>query len=73
MDAPSFEMLEQRLKKRGTESAETIEKRLKTAKEEIAGVKNLEYYEHIVNGDLLKTQKELIEFVNKHYELNLAV
>lgn len=57
IDAPSVEALEQRLRKRGTETNEVIERRMKAARDEIEGVKKLDYYNHIVNAELEKTQK----------------
>jgi guanylate kinase len=47
---PSFEELEKRLRSRGTDSEEVIEKRLNVAKEEI---KKAPFYDYIVVNDVL--------------------
>jgi guanylate kinase len=49
VNVPSLEELEARLKARNTETEESLAKRLKNAEKELETVKNLEYYEHIVN------------------------
>lgn len=55
---PSWEELEKRLHKRGTEDEKTIKKRLATAKEEI---KYLPYYDYfLVNDDINATTKKLL-------------
>lgn len=54
---PSFEELERRLKKRGTESAETVRRRLETARSEIAGA---QYYDYVVVNDGVKKTAEQI-------------
>lgn len=61
---PSFEVLEQRLRGRGTEDEEAVTKRLQQAKVELAyadtpGVHDIV----IVNDDLEKAYKELDDYV----------
>lgn len=46
---------------------------MNNAKGELETVKNLDYYEHFVNGDLSEAQKGLIAFINEKYGLNLVV
>ncbi|KAK4197658.1 putative guanylate kinase [Triangularia verruculosa] len=61
---PSEEALEQRLRGRGTESEESIQKRLKQAKVELEYAKVPGIHEKIiVNDDLDKAYQELEEFV----------
>ncbi|KAK4663329.1 guanylate kinase [Podospora pseudopauciseta] len=61
---PNEEALEQRLRGRGTESEESIQKRLKQAKVELEYAKVPGVHEKIiVNDDLEKAYKELEEFV----------
>jgi guanylate kinase len=62
--APSLEILEQRLSKRGTEDPQTIEKRLRNAEKEIAG--NSIYRHVIVNDDLSTATDEFIGIVGKY-------
>ena len=59
---PSLAILEQRLKKRGTDSAATIQKRLGVAKQEIAQWKNFDYL--IMSGAIeedLRRMQAIIE------------
>ena len=58
---PSFEVLEERLCKRGTDSRETIRLRLKNAHRELAAVK--EYHFLIVNDDLIRAAGDLQSIV----------
>ncbi|MEJ2096649.1 MAG: guanylate kinase [Deltaproteobacteria bacterium] len=61
---PSLNVLKERLKKRGSDTCETIEKRIRNAKEEIAQ-KHL--YRHvIVNDDLETAVKQLITIVGDY-------
>ncbi|SLM30121.1 guanylate kinase [Desulfamplus magnetovallimortis] len=56
---PSIEILEQRLRKRGTDSDDTIAKRLENAAGEIA---RKDLYQHvIVNDNLEQAQKDFLE------------
>jgi len=60
---PSLEVLEQRLRDRGTETEESIQKRLKTAKEEI---ENKEIYPHIIinyDGKVAESAKEIYDII----------
>ncbi|MDM8537174.1 guanylate kinase [Desulfobacterales bacterium HSG17] len=58
---PSLEVLEQRLRSRGTEAEETIQKRLKNAVDEISH--RLEYKFIIINDDLEQAKSELFEII----------
>lgn len=61
---PSLEALRQRLKKRGTDSAETIALRLSNAKKEMA---QQDIYQHvIVNDELSAAATELISIIEKY-------
>ncbi|KAL2121085.1 hypothetical protein VTJ04DRAFT_5112 [Mycothermus thermophilus] len=60
---PSEEELEKRLRGRGTESEDSIQKRLKQAKVELEYSKTGIHDRIIVNDDLEKAYKELEEFV----------
>ncbi len=62
LSPPSYEILEQRLRGRGTDSEESIQKRLEQAKNEIAFAK--EFGEKIVvNNELEKAYKEVEEWI----------
>lgn len=61
---PSFEVLEQRLRDRGTEDAETIEKRLEKAKEEI-GCRS-RYRFNVINDDLDKAVQEVYDIIHNN-------
>lgn len=54
---PSFEILEQRLRNRGTESEEKIQIRLENAKKEMAKIEEYKYM--IVNDDFVSAAKRL--------------
>lgn len=54
---PSMEELERRLKKRGTESAEAVHKRLETARREIAQAQNYDYV--VVNDSVEKAAEQI--------------
>ena len=63
---PSPEELGNRLRKRGTDSENTIELRLKNAEKETTFAKNNGKYEYtIVNDDLEKTKHEVVDLVKK--------
>lgn len=66
IEPPSMEQLESRLRGRGTESEADIQKRLETAKVELARKK--EYDICLVNDDLEVATDTLIEFVNDFAE-----
>lgn len=58
---PSIETLEQRLKKRATDSDEVIAKRIANAQGEIA---QSSFYDHVVvNDELERASKELLNIV----------
>lgn len=59
---PSFDELRNRLEKRGTETKEVIEKRLKAAKGEIAQSKDFDY--QVINDDFDTAAKELMDIMN---------
>ena len=71
IDIPTLEELEARLRKRGTETEEVIEKRMKNAEKQLETVKELEYYGHIMNDELEKTKNQLVVYINNLYEMNL--
>ncbi|MER2081307.1 MAG: guanylate kinase [Ruminococcus sp.] len=59
---PSFEELEKRLRSRGTEDGETIEKRLEKAKEEI-GCRG-RYTYNVINDDLDTAVQEVYDIIH---------
>lgn len=59
---PSWEVLEERIRQRGTESEEAIEVRLRNAREEIELSKS--YSHHVVNDDLTTTIETLESIIN---------
>lgn len=63
IEPPSFEELEKRLRGRGTEDEEAIQKRLETAKVELS--RKMEYDIRLVNDDLEKATRELVDYVNE--------
>lgn len=64
---PSFEVLEERLRKRGTDSEEKIAQRLAVAREELAAK---DQFEHVIeNRDLAQAVAELEEVVRRHCPL----
>ncbi len=66
IEPPSLEELETRLRGRGTESEEDIEKRLATAKVELS--RKMEYDVRLVNDDLDRASAELVKLVNEYAE-----
>ena len=60
---PSLEILEQRLRNRGTDSDEAIAKRLLTAQSEMALAEKYSYT--VINDDLNTAVKELSDIINK--------
>ncbi|MBD3241243.1 MAG: guanylate kinase [Chitinivibrionales bacterium] len=63
---PSWEVLERRLRARGTDSEETIQLRLKNAREEVRVAKEEGKYEYtVVNDDLEATKRELLRLVRR--------
>ena len=62
IDPPSFEVLESRLRGRGTDSEDAIERRLETARLELSRKKEYDYV--LVNDDLDAATDELVAYVN---------
>ena len=63
IEPPSLEELRRRLVGRGTEDAEAIDRRMKTAELELAH--KMEYDKQLVNDDLETATEELVAFVNE--------
>lgn len=63
IEPPSLEVLEERLRGRGTETEEAIRRRLETAKLELA--RKMEYDVRLVNDDLEAAVAELAAYVNE--------
>jgi len=59
---PSLKDLEDRLKNRGTDSEEVIDRRIQNAKSEIRFFQKYDYF--IINDDLEKASKQLISIAN---------
>ena len=62
IEPPSLEVLEQRLRQRGTESEETVRKRMKAASAELA--RKGDYDMVLMNDDLDRATDELVAYVN---------
>ena len=60
---PSMDVLEKRLRKRGTEDEDTIQKRLEQAKHEIDFKDKYRY--NVINGELDKAVDEVLEILRK--------
>ena len=65
LSPPSIEVLEERLKKRGTESTEVIEKRLEIAKKEL---QMAEKYDFKIVNDNLKDTVEKVKTIIQSFE-----
>lgn len=65
---PSMESLERRLRRRGTEDEETIQKRLEAAKEEMQYKDKYKY--NVVNSDLDVAVNEILDILHKEIENN---
>lgn len=63
---PSMEVLEQRLRSRGTEGEADIKKRLEIAQSEIGHSKVYDYL--VVNDDLEKTSENVLDILHKLYK-----
>ncbi|MFM1994196.1 MAG: guanylate kinase [Actinomycetota bacterium] len=61
---PSIQELEGRLRGRGTETEVEIQTRLETARFELAAASEFDF--QIVNDDLAKAAREIVELVRKH-------
>lgn len=59
---PSLKVLEQRLRKRGTESDEVIQKRLLTARREISEAANYDYI--VINDNLESAAEQVCQIIN---------
>ena len=66
IEPPSLEVLEARLRGRGTETEEAIEERLRTAKVELS--QKMEYDSRFVNDDLDEAAAKLVAYVNEQAE-----
>ena len=66
IEPPSLEVLEARLRGRGTETEEAIEDRLRTARVELS--QKMEYDSRFVNDDLDEATAELVAYVNEQAE-----
>ena len=62
ISTPSLEVLEKRLRARGTDKKDVINKRLDNAKTEIKYFKKYDYF--IVNDDLHTSSKQLVSIAN---------
>lgn len=62
IEPPSLEVLEERLRGRGTEDEEAVQRRLATARVELS--RKMEYDIRLVNDDLERAVDELIAIVN---------
>ena len=66
---PDFTELENRLKGRGTEDAETVKKRLETAKDELKNINKYKYA--IINDDANECAKRLFSILSaEHFKTN---
>lgn len=61
---PSMDVLEKRLRSRGTEDEETIQKRLEQAKNEIAFKDKYRY--NVVNAELDKAVEQVLDIIHKN-------
>lgn len=66
IEPPSLEVLEARLRGRGTETEEAIEDRLQTARVELS--QKMEYDSRFVNDDLDEAAAQLVAYVNEQAE-----
>ncbi len=63
IDAPSVEVIEQRLRDRGTESDDVIAARMRTALVELEQKMRYDYV--LVNDDLDRAEQELVSYIEK--------
>ena len=66
IEPPSLEVLEERLRGRGTETEDAIQRRLQTAELELS--RKMEYDIRLVNDDLEIAVEELVAYVNSKAE-----
>jgi guanylate kinase len=71
IDIPSLEVLRQRLTGRGTDSEETINKRMKNAVGELEHVARLGFYHRIMNDELETCFVEVCGLIEKTYHIEL--
>jgi len=64
---PTLEELETRLRKRGTDSEESIQKRLKNARQEMVASQTFDHI--VVNDSFDRAYSELKSILEKHYQL----
>lgn len=70
ISAPSFEALEKRIRGRGKDSEETIQKRMKTAKEEMRDASTNPLYDHVVvneEGRLDETAEKVTGIIKESF------
>ncbi len=65
INAPNFEVLEQRLRARATDDEATIQRRLANARSEIEQAS--QYHHQITNDDLERATDELVEILARSY------
>ncbi len=64
---PSMEVLERRLRERGTDSEETVQLRLSNAREEMRVAREEGRYEYtVINDELDRALEEVVELVKEH-------
>ena len=62
---PNLEVLRNRLSQRGTETSETMERRMTDARIELDRIGNSDYVDHIIfNHDLYESGKEFMDYVD---------
>eukprot|EP01017_Pseudomicrothorax_dubius_P020262 TRINITY_DN2215_c0_g1_i6.p1 TRINITY_DN2215_c0_g1~~TRINITY_DN2215_c0_g1_i6.p1 ORF type:complete len:265 (-),score=77.18 TRINITY_DN2215_c0_g1_i6:147-941(-) len=62
----SFEVLKERLKFRGTETPEQIERRLQTAERELNAIKTLDFFKHhVINDNLEECHQQLLDKISQ--------
>ena len=66
IEPPSIEVLEQRLRGRGTEDEATIKRRMEAAQVELS--RKMEYDIQLVNDDLDEATAQLVAYVNEQAE-----
>ena len=64
MIPPSLAILEQRLRKRGTETEEKIQKRMKEAKEEMK--QKQRYHHNVINDTVDQATSDLAAIIKHH-------
>ena len=69
LETPSEEVFEQRLRARGTESEEVIQRRLKTAREELRFADR--YSHQVCNDELDRAVREIVEILKANTVQNL--